>query len=311
MSKFTQVSLPNPAGGSPIVVDVGALASNVTFADGSDLQSSFVPFTGADASNAGTKGLVPAPSAGDEEKFLKADGTWGTPAGGVSSVNGKTGIVTLDASDVGAIASTEKGAASGVAELDANGKVPSAQLPSYVDDVIEGYYNTSDGKFYEEDTYTTEIPGETGKIYVSLDTNKSYRWGGSAFVEISESLALGETDSTAYRGDRGKVAYDHATDSSAISSAVSSGLYKVAGTAEGHIASLTAVEKSDITALGIPAQDTTYTASTTSVGSASSWSAGSMPTFTMNGTVLEITDGTAPSLTVTDTTVATGITANS
>ena len=102
-----------------------------------------------------------------------------------------------------------KGANNGVAELDASGKVPSSQLPSFVDDVIEAYYNTTDGKFYEESTYTTEITGESGKIYVDLTSNKTYRWGGSAYAEISESLALGETSTTAYRGDRGKTAYDH------------------------------------------------------------------------------------------------------
>ena len=52
-------------------------------------------------------------------------------------------------------------------------------------DVVEGYYNTSDNKFYEESTYTTEITGEIGKIYIDLSTEKIYRWGGSAFVEIS------------------------------------------------------------------------------------------------------------------------------
>ena len=98
-----------------------------------------------------------------------------------------------------------------VATLDSNGKVPSTQLPSYVDDVVEGYlYNDV---MYEEDTHTTVIPGETGKIYVDISTNKTYRWAGAAaavkYVEISESLALGETSSTAYRGDRGKTAYDH------------------------------------------------------------------------------------------------------
>ena len=51
--------------------------------------------------------------------------------------------------------------------------------------------------------------GEVGKIYIAKDTNKTYRWSGSAYVEISASLALGETSSTAYRGDRGKTAYDH------------------------------------------------------------------------------------------------------
>lgn len=129
---------------------------------------------------------------------------------GASSANAQSGvavaeaIATVTTQSIGAIPTSEKGAASGVAQLDANGKVPSAQLPSFVDDVVEGYYNASDGKFYKESTYTTEITGETGKIYVSLDTNKTYRWSGSAFVEISESLALGETSSTAFPGDRGK-----------------------------------------------------------------------------------------------------------
>ena len=52
-------------------------------------------------------------------------------------------------------------------------------------------------------------PGESGKIYITEDTNLTYRWSGSGYVEISPSLALGETSATAYRGDRGKAAYDH------------------------------------------------------------------------------------------------------
>ena len=131
-----------------------------------------------------------------------------------------------------------KGAANGVAELDANGKVLTSQLPSFVDDVIEA-----------ENFAVLPNEGETGKIYVTLDDNKTYRWSGSTYVEISASLALGETDSTAYRGDRGKVAYDHATDANKINSAVASGMYKVAGTADGHIASLTAMTGSDIEGL--------------------------------------------------------------
>ena len=163
--------------------------------------------------------------------------------------------VPTSAADVSAIPTTAKGANSGVAELDANGKIPSSQLPSYVDDVIEGYYY--DSKFYEDSEHTTEITGTTGKIYVDLLTNKTYRWSGSGYTEISESLALGETSSTAYRGDRGKTAYDHATDSSRHTTAETSGLYKFATTAEGHIASVSEVQKSDITELGIPGQDTT------------------------------------------------------
>jgi len=79
-----------------------------------------------------------------------------------------------------------------------DGKVPASQLPSFVDDVLE-YANTS----------SFPAIGESGKIYVALDSNKTYRWSGSGYTEISASLALGETSSTAYRGDRGKSAYDH------------------------------------------------------------------------------------------------------
>jgi len=98
----------------------------------------------------------------------------------------------------GYISTSQKGANSGVAELDSGGKVPSSQLPSFVDDVVE-----------VANFAALPVTGETGKIYVTLDTNLTYRWSGTAYVEISASLALGETSSTAYRGDRGKIAYDH------------------------------------------------------------------------------------------------------
>lgn len=106
------------------------------------------------------------------------------------------------------VLASEKGANSGVATLDATGKVPSSQLPSFVDDVLEGYLNATDGKFYEESTYTTEIPAEGGKIYVDLATNKTYRWGGSAYAVISDTIALGETQGTAYEGSKGKANAD-------------------------------------------------------------------------------------------------------
>lgn len=104
---------------------------------------------------------------------------------------------TYTASEVGAVATTDVGSANGVAGLDSTGKVPAAQLPSYVDD-IEEYASTS----------AFPATGESGKIYVALDTNKLYRWGGSAYAEVSESLALGETASTAYAGNKGKANAD-------------------------------------------------------------------------------------------------------
>lgn len=90
-----------------------------------------------------------------------------------------------------------KGAPNGLASLNESGIILSAQLPSYVDDVIE------------VDTFSN-LPGtgESGKIYIVQDTNLTYRWSGTAYVEISKSLALGETSSTAYPGDKGKATTD-------------------------------------------------------------------------------------------------------
>ena len=137
------------------------------------------------------------------------------------------------------------------------GVIAAANLPSFVDDILDGYYG-SDGIFYqhydaETKKYSDAYTGETGKIYVDLNTNKTYRWSGSKYVVVSETIALGETSSTAYRGDRGAVAYNHAA---AHGSAFANGLYKITTNAQGHVTAATAVQKSDITALGIPAQDT-------------------------------------------------------
>lgn len=101
------------------------------------------------------------------------------------------------------IPDSEKGAPEGVAELDENGLVLASQLPSYVD-AVEEHDSLSD----------FPVTGESGKIYVAIDTSLTYRWAGSGYVEISPSIALGETSSTAYRGDRGAVAYAHVSDTS-------------------------------------------------------------------------------------------------
>jgi hypothetical protein len=90
-----------------------------------------------------------------------------------ASIVGKLGYTPVNPNQLGV--------ANGIATLDSGGKVPATQLPSYVDDVVEG-------------ATSANFPGtgETGKIYVALDTNKTYRWGGSSYVEISASP--GSTD---------------------------------------------------------------------------------------------------------------------
>lgn len=150
------------------------------------------PITGLNASNV-------------QEALVELKGIAAT--GGVTGVKGnaettyRKGDVNITPANIGLgnltndaqVKRSEMGAANGVATLDADGKVPAAQLPSYVDDVLE-YNNKA----------AFPAKGETGKIYVAIDTNLTYRWSGSAYVEISASLALGETSSTAYAGDKGK-----------------------------------------------------------------------------------------------------------
>ena len=162
---------------------------------------------------------VPTPQTADARKFLRNDNTWQSLPAASTSVTGivqlYNGVDSTSATTAATanavktaydkanhshpyIPTSQKGAKNGVASLDENGLVPSSQLPSYVDDVLE----------YDK---LASFPktGESGKIYVAQDSNKTYRWSGTAYVEISASLALGETSSTAYRGDYGKIAYDH------------------------------------------------------------------------------------------------------
>ena len=104
----------------------------------------------------------------------------------------------------------KRGVANGIASLDGDGKVPASQLPSYVDDVLEGYFidDTHFAEKYVEDTPVYYTP-EKGKIYVDISegteySGKTYRWSGTKYAVISETLALGEVTGTAYDGGKGR-----------------------------------------------------------------------------------------------------------
>lgn len=113
------------------------------------------------------------------------------------------GNVTNDAQ----VKRSEMGVAGGVATLDGTGKVPAAQLPVYVDDVLEGtLINATTFQLAEGQQGGVQLPNV---IYVDTTTNKSYRWSGTQYVTIASDLALGETSSTAYPGDKGKAATDN------------------------------------------------------------------------------------------------------
>jgi hypothetical protein len=132
----------------------------------------------------GLAGKEPTITAGTTSQYYRGDKTFQTldkSAVGLSNVDNTSDankpISSATQTALNAKVETSLvGAINGVASLDGTGKVPSTQLPSYVDDVVE-YANLA----------AFPVTGETSKIYVALDTNKCYRWSGSAYVEISPS----------------------------------------------------------------------------------------------------------------------------
>lgn len=105
-------------------------------------------------------------------------------------------MVPTKASDIGA---AEAGHNHDGIYLKANEMIPAALLPGFVDDVIE-----------VENFDALPNPGESGKIYITIADNRSFRWSGTQYVEMHKGISLGETAETAFRGDFGKIAYEHA-----------------------------------------------------------------------------------------------------
>lgn len=179
-----------------------------------------IPKSKIDTSIDGTETAHDAvPSVGATVTYVKSQRT--AIDGSINSVSGRVTTLETWKNGIG-----NKGAANGVAGLDSTGKVPSTQLPSYVDDVIDlinfvssnptsgmtignKYYNTTSKKIFTATSTSAGVEStpEAGKIYINIATNKTYRWSGSTMAEISASLALGTTSTTAFRGDYGNTLY--------------------------------------------------------------------------------------------------------
>ena len=135
-----------------------------------------------------------------------------------TTVNGHalSGNVTVSKSDVGLgnvtddaqVKRSEMGVANGVATLDAAGKGPSSQLPSYVDDVLE--YDT-------KSAFPTT--GEAGKVYVDKSTNTSWRWSGTTYVQIKGDLVIGTTTGTAADGGIANTHYNNTSNPHSVTKA--------------------------------------------------------------------------------------------
>ena len=162
-------------------------------------------------------------AAGTSENYARADHVHAAPttitgnagtatklqtARTISLTGAVTGSGSFDGSANLSIAATVTGlgAVNGIATLDATGKVPSTQLPSYVDDILE---YAAQANF--------PAAGETGKIYVETTGNTTYRWSGSAYVKITSgevSSVAGKTGIvTLVKGDVGLGSVDNTADS--------------------------------------------------------------------------------------------------
>lgn len=123
----------------------------------------------------------------------------------------------------------------GVVPLGSDGKISDQYLPAYLDDVIDGTVNDALSEFTPENETEPCVP-ESGKIYNDINKNKSYRWSGKAYVALNDGVTLGETSSTAYRGDRGAAAYAHSqavharTDATKTAKSTKNGYLEIDGT---------------------------------------------------------------------------------
>ena len=177
--------------------------NQIKVGDGTTSWNDLIYFSGGggDISDVLQNYMSKADYAGSKEGYVQKAETADKLTTAVT-INGVSfdGSKSITVQDNTKIPTNQKGAANGVATLDGSGLVPTEQLPSYVDDVIEGYYYNE--KFYTNESHTTLINGEAGKIYVDItapDKPITYRWTGTTYVNISNPIDVA-TQSEATQG---------------------------------------------------------------------------------------------------------------
>jgi hypothetical protein len=176
----TAISVTDSGGDGSLSYDSGTGVITYTGPSATDVRAHFSGGTGITITDGVIATTITQYADSDARTAISV-----TDAGGEGSLayDNSTGVITYTGPSFSGLEQTSnKGQANGYASLDSNGLVPSTQLPSYVDDVIEA-----------ADFASLPGSGETGKIYVTIDNGKIYRWGGSAYAEISASP--GSTDS--------------------------------------------------------------------------------------------------------------------
>ena len=132
----------------------------------------------------------------DGKSYVRKDGEWVLETVYTHPATHSPSIIEQDVTNR-FVSDAEKGAWSGKADL-VGGVVPAAQLPAYHDEIV-----------WVDTASNLPVIGAENIVYITKDTNAELRWSGTAYSEISPSVSIGETSSTAFRGDQGKVAYDH------------------------------------------------------------------------------------------------------
>ena len=249
-------------------------------ADGNVTPTEYPTMTGATANAAGKKGAVPAPSVANRDKYLRGDGVWATPYTHPTQT-AQTGIPTADQTpafggtfNVGQVASDANGHVTGITNRTV--KIPngvatqsaaglmSAADKKKLDGVAEG------ANAYTHPSYTAKA---SGLYKVTVDATGHVSGATAAVKNDITALGIPGQDTTYSAATQSAAGLMSAADKKKLDgvatganaythpayTAKTSGLYKITVDGTGHVSGAAAVTKNDITALGIPAQDTNTT----------------------------------------------------